>query len=519
MLRTSAIANALSLYRNCTSVPPTRRRRCSAMKAFRTEQARASAKKSSSSNDKDEEKKKKKKKKKKEEEKTKKSKKKTKDNEIESLRKEIKGLQTELATTLSKIGLEVRARQPEREPKTAPSATEVIRQTRNELQQQQMQKGFDELEEEDKAPWLNLKKEPWLNVNKSNGASYENSVLDRVLSQSQPKRKGKSGDDDFVKKKAANDLLTPALGVTIQNADKIIVDAANWTGDSRDRGNEWPLLRNGDNDVYLMTLSHAALIDNGFWPGEDDTEEMYFGKKTEEAVEFLQGDKKIEVTGMINTKTWLALLGKEKFKWGPAPGAIFEEDVASCREGSARKAFEETQQVNKMKQEEDLDPYGEDIDSGPPAEDDFIDVKGVSGEFVEWPILRLDDGGLAVHKMQTMLSKLGFNCDGDGDGDSDSSFWFLGPDTQNALQTFQASESLPETGVVDFLTWQRLFKASGFHRATELTCDEAFALIEDDKNYSVDRAPGCEGEQGVWLIGEQRYEIFRSKSSSPSSSS
>ena len=228
----------------------------------------------------------------------------------------------------------------------------------------------------------------------------------------------------------------------------IIVDAANWAGDGTNRGHEWPLLRNGDNDVYLMTLAHAALMESGFWCGEDDTEEMYFGKKTEEAVEFFQGANGpgLEVNGMINTKTWLALLGKEKFEWGPAPGAILDEDVASCREGIARKAFEDTQKKLKaVVAKEDEDPYGEDIDSGPPAEDDFIDVKGSSGDSVEWPILRLDEGGFTVHKMQAMLSTLGFNC-----GEDDSEYWFMGPDTQNALQTFQASESLPETGVVDF---------------------------------------------------------------------
>ena len=47
-----------------------------------------------------------------------------------------------------------------------------------------------------------------------------------------------------------------------------------------------------------------------------------FREKTEEAVEYFQGSKGmgLEVNGMIDTETWLALLGKEKFEWGPAPG-------------------------------------------------------------------------------------------------------------------------------------------------------------------------------------------------------
>ena len=367
--------------------------------------------------------------------------------------------------------LEMRAMEPEREPLGAPSATEV------------MSGGFSG----------GMSK-------KSSGSAKTTEPSPPSITQTTQKEK----DDYF--NKVANDLLTPALGETISNPEMIIVDAANWAGDGTNRGHEWPLLRNGDNDVYLMTLAHAALMESGFWCGEDDTEEMYFGKKTEEAVEFFQGANGpgLEVNGMINTKTWLALLGKEKFEWGPAPGAILDEDVASCREGIARKAFEDTQKKLKaVVAKEDEDPYGEDIDSGPPAEDDFIDVKGSSGDSVEWPILRLDEGGFTVHKMQAMLSTLGFNC-----GEDDSEYWFMGPDTQNALQTFQASESLPETGVVDFATWTKLFDACGYTDATQATTiEDAFAMVPENE-YSVDRSPGCgENEnQGVWLIGEQRYE-------------
>jgi hypothetical protein len=39
------------------------------------------------------------------------------------------------------------------------------------------------------------------------------------------------------------------------------------------------------------------------------------------------------------------------------------------------------------------------------------------------------------------------------------------------------------------------------------TVEDAFAMVPENE-YSVDRSPGCgENEnQGVWLIGEQRYE-------------
>ena len=406
------------------------------------------------SSKKDEEKKKKKKKKNKKEKKEKKKKSGTMTSREEELLHAVQQLKQEMQT----MKLEMRAKETEREPLMAPSAEEVMNE----------------------------------------GSRSRSSGADEATT---PMQTQEEKDDYF--NKIANDLLTPALGETIDNPDTIIVDAANWSGDGTNRGHEWPLLRNGDNDVYLMTLVHSALMENGFWCGEDDTEEMYFGKKTEEAVEYFQGSKGmgLEVNGMIDTETWLALLGKEKFEWGPAPGAILDEDVASCREGIARKAFEEAQKkLEAVSSKEEEDPYGEDIEAGPRAEDDFIDVKGSSGVSVEWPILRLDEGGLAVHKMQAMLSSLGFNC-----GEDDAEYWFMGTDTKNALQAFQASEMLPETGIVDFTTWKKLFEACGHENATVKTIEEAFAMVAENE-YSIDRSPGCEGEKGVWLIGEQRYE-------------
>ena len=430
--------------------------------------ARSSEKSSSSSSNEKKKTKKKTKKKNESEEKKKKKTKKKKSKSDETTELLLQTVQS-LKQEMQKMKLEMRAMEPEREPLGAPSATEV------------MSGGF------------------------GGGMSKRSSGMAKTTEPSSSITQTTQKEKDEYFNKVANDLLTPALGETISNLEMIIVDAANWAGDGTNRGHEWPLLRNGDNDVYLMTLAHAALMESGFWCGEDDTEEMYFGKKTEEAVEFFQGANGpgLEVNGMINTKTWLALLGKEKFEWGPAPGAILDEDVASCREGIARKAFEDTQKKLKaVVAKEDEDPYGEDIDSGPPAEDDFIDVKGSSGDSVEWPILRLDEGGFTVHKMQAMLSTLGFNC-----GEDDSEYWFMGPDTQNALQTFQASESLPETGVVDFQTWTKLFDACGYTNATMKTVEDAFAMVPENE-YSVDRSPGCgENEnQGVWLIGEQRYE-------------
>ena len=126
----------------------------------------------------------------------------------------------------------------------------------------------------------------------------------------------------------------------------------------------------------------------------------------------------------------------------------------SRRYCSKRRSRRRKKKLEAVSSKEEEDPYGEDIEAGPRAEDDFIDVKGSSGVSVEWPILRLDEGGLAVHKMQAMLSSLGFNC-----GEDDAEYWFMGTDTKNALQAFQASEMLPETGIVDFRDVEETFRS------------------------------------------------------------
>ena len=125
----------------------------------------------------------------------------------------------QLKQEMQKMKLEMRAMEPEREPLGAPSATEV------------MSGGF------------------------GGGMSKRSSGMAKKTEADADANAQKEKDDYF--NKVANDLLTPALGETISNPEMIIVDAANWAGDGTNRGHEWPLLRNGDNDVYLMTLAHA----------------------------------------------------------------------------------------------------------------------------------------------------------------------------------------------------------------------------------------------------------------------
>ena len=56
----------------------------------------------------------------------------------------------------------------------------------------------------------------------------------------------------------------------------------------------------------------------------------------------------------------------------------------------------------------------------------------IAGEGKRWPVLRLDDGGLEVHKLQVLLDDLGYYS-----GEEDMQYWYFGSTTENALGTFQ----------------------------------------------------------------------------------
>jgi hypothetical protein len=73
----------------------------------------------------------------------------------------------------------------------------------------------------------------------------------------------------------------------------------------------------------LLRHYHEA----GFWAGEEDEADMYFGSSTQEALCYFQASAGLSETGVVDMDTWQALIGQEKFAWGPVPGAIgFEEE-------------------------------------------------------------------------------------------------------------------------------------------------------------------------------------------------
>jgi murein L,D-transpeptidase YcbB/YkuD len=112
----------------------------------------------------------------------------------------------------------------------------------------------------------------------------------------------------------------------------VVLDVAGWRGDGSDRSASWPMCKTGEDDLYLMATIQAALNEAGFWAGEEDEADMYFGPSTQEALCYFQASVGLPEVGYVDPETWRALLGEDKYAWGPAPGAIgFDEKAAQGR--------------------------------------------------------------------------------------------------------------------------------------------------------------------------------------------
>ena len=117
----------------------------------------------------------------------------------------------------------------------------------------------------------------------------------------------------------------------------VVLDVAGWRGDGSDRSASWPMCKTGEDDLYLMATIQAALNEAGFWAGEEDEADMYFGPSTQEALCYFQASVGLPEVGYVDPETWRALLGEDKYAWGPAPGAIGFDEKAAQDESRHRR--------------------------------------------------------------------------------------------------------------------------------------------------------------------------------------
>ena len=294
----------------------------------------------------------------------------------------------------------------------------------------------------------------------------------------------------------------------------VAVDAAAWRGDGTDRSGAWPLCKQGEDDIYLMATMQSCLNDAGFWAGEEDEADFYFGPSTADALCYFQASAGLPETGVCDAETWGALLGAERHAWGPPPGAVgFEEagDAAAAAPAASAaslsaaaasaKAWSETA-VTALVEDEDAsasgreDLWGDEKSRNKKAFDDLARREksdpSASKNAKKWPVLRPEDGGWETHKLQVLLDEQGYYS-----GEEDMEYWFFGITTENALGTFQASNGIPDTGLTCADTWRVLLGEARFAM-------DAKAALETvgDGEFPLDLSR----QDRVFLLGENRFE-------------
>ena len=204
---------------------------------------------------------------------------------------------------------------------------------------------------------------------------------------------------------------------------------------------------------------------------------------------YFQANAGIPESGLVDPDTWRALLGDEVFRWGPPPGAIaFDESQLEAAQSAT--ANPDHFLADEDYAPDEYDPFGHEDERGE-AQGPSFETSGAKGAH-KWPVLREDDGGMEVHKMQVMLAERGYDS-----GEEDMEYWYFGSATSAALLTFQASERLNETGVTDLATWRALLSDD----LTDISPAEALAAVGDG-DYPHDLAR----TDKLFLLGEQRYE-------------
>ncbi|KAK9815597.1 hypothetical protein WJX72_006548 [[Myrmecia] bisecta] len=243
-----------------------------------------------------------------------------------------------------------------------------------------------------------------------------------------------------------------------------------------------PSLMQGADDIFWVSQLHAALLERGFFPGEEEMEDWVFGSQTHSALLTFQACEGLPETGFVDKRTWEALLG---------------EDLRPLRLTAAK-----AQQLSDVTEAEAGKPATSATVSEPPWADLFataseaVHSPTASGsastregnavrQLDDWPVLCEGEGGELVHHLQAALSRHGYHC-----GDDEMQWWQFGPRTMSALQMFQASLDLPESGVADENSWRALVGPQA--QPSDIYSIESGTEMDDDM-----LAPH---EGAVWLL-------------------
>ncbi len=174
----------------------------------------------------------------------------------------------------------------------------------------------------------------------------------------------------------------------------------------------------GSNDAAVKELQ-AMLVLMGYYSGSVDGT---YGQTTLVAVRQFQADAGLEPDGVVGPATWRRLL--------PTPAVLTEPQESLSSEPLPSGVVDA--------------PSTETPNIGPPSN---VATSGTAGEL---QVLRLDDYGADVNKLQRRLSELDFYR-----GPIDGVF---GLQTEQAVENFQRQAGLGVDGVVGVATWQELLR-------------------------------------------------------------
>lgn len=269
-----------------------------------------------------------------------------------------------------------------------------------------------------------------------------------------------------------------------------------------------PTLTMGDDDIYWVNQLHVALVDAGFYPGDEDIDDFIFGESTQSALLTFQACSGIPESGMADMATWVELLGEDLEH---KKSRDLTEDMNPLTESKAtettkpQKPFaelfsSETIQVNVThgsitSSVKETHSHDEKIfkDGHIEVEDtDSVELQEKVSTRTEWPVLLEGDGGKEVHALHVLLENAGY-----WPGEDDLQWWQYGDSTVAAIKTCQACNGLPESGACDETMWQLLLGQN----ASPSDIDSIQSGNSDDEDLAVDGT-----DTRVWLIGEQRWE-------------
>lgn len=284
-----------------------------------------------------------------------------------------------------------------------------------------------------------------------------------------------------------------------------------------------PDLAVGSDDIFWVNQLHTAMVDAGFYPGDDEIDAFFFGDSTLCALMTFQACEGLPETGAVDENTWKALLGPELTlkpsrdltadQSANLPGITDEQNITDKGETESKPFAElfaasseqsvvvgshgeiESETNRTIFSETDIYPDGHVVQDSVETTVTHAETKSTAAPpLTKWPSLIDGDGGKYVHALHVLLDNAGYCA-----GEDDVRWWQYGDSTVTAVKTFQACSGIPESGATCVRTWQALMPPGSVPND----------LLSVQSGHSDDDDLAEPGEGRVWLLGEQRWEIIK----------